>query len=57
MLFRSEAEKRGRFSALAEPLMLVRFLRARDNDVDAAAAMYESTLEWRKKIPDRKSVV
>lgn len=38
--------------ALCEPLMLVRFVRAREKDVAAAATMYRESLEWREvRIP------
>jgi len=35
---------------LADPLTLLRFLRARDGKVEPAAKMYRSTLEWRRKL-------
>ena len=39
-------------AALAEPLMLLRFLRARELDVEAAADMWRKTHEWRAaKLP------
>lgn len=34
---------------LSDPLMLLRFLRARDNDVDEAALMFREALAWREE--------
>lgn len=37
---------------LSDPLTLLRFYRARNRDVKAAAQMYHSTLAWRTTIPE-----
>ncbi|CAE7888035.1 unnamed protein product [Symbiodinium necroappetens] len=38
---------RGQMEPLCDPLMLLRFLKARDFDVSAAAVMYRATIKWR----------
>lgn len=46
---RYEARLGSRAMLLCEPLMLLRFLRARENDLDEAARMFRDCAAWREK--------